>query len=365
MVECVLHIGVEKTGSTSIQTSLSKSRPRLLACGVLYPEALGEKNQVKAYAYASETGVDELKSQWGLDNPTSIAQFRSRLREQLAQEITLKKPKTICVSNEHCSSRLLLNSEIERLRALLEAHCSSIKIVIYLRRQGDALRSAYSTYVKTGGTAVFGPPGPEEINNKYNYDVILDRWASVFGEHNMDVRILDRETLVDGDVVTDFFTKLGVGANEVNLEKDLNRSLGWVGSEFLRKFNAFVPYSIDNEFNPARGNVQEIIEGLPDVPFEGDASIMDAFDNAMIASNERVRLRYFPDLKGPLFPTVVGRSGDLQNQPVTAEDLMRVMAHLWEFKQKQVIRLRNRLAKEVDSKTPSSKMAPVMRRAPG
>ncbi len=344
MTECVLHIGVEKTGSTSIQFSLAKSRPKLLARGVLYPEALGERNQIKAYAYASQTGVDELKSPFGLDSPAAVQRFRTAIEQNLAREIAAKKPKVLCVSNEHCSSRLLLVAEIERLAGLLKAHCAGVKVVVYLRRQADALRSAYSTYVKTGGAGPFRSPSGEEIEKKYAYDVILDRWAAVFGDQNIEVRIFDRDHLTDGDVVTDFFTKLGVGIEGMTLEREMNKSLGCQGMEFLRQFNGHVPYTLGADFNAIRGNIQEIVEELPgDTPFDGDAEILEAFDAAMANGNERVRARYLPGMAGPLFPPAAGRSAAAPE--VTTGDIVRVMAHVWEAKQKQVIRLRARLEK--------------------
>jgi hypothetical protein len=349
VTDCVLHIGVEKTGSTSIQFSLAKSRPRLLAAGVLYPESLGERNQIKAYAYASQTGVDELKSPLGLTDPAAVQRFRANLEQQLAREIAAKKPRRLCVSNEHCSSRLLLTAEIERLASLLRRHCASIKVVVYLRAQADALRSAYSTYVKTGGAGPFRAPSPEEIDKKYAYDVILDRWASVFGDENIEVRIFDRAHLADGDVVTDFFTRLGVGVAGMTLEREMNKSLGCRGMEFLRRFNGQVAYTIGADFNALRGNIQEIVEDLPgDTPFAGDAEILDAFDAAMAPGNERVRARYLPGTPGPLFEPAARTAA--AGPEVTADDLVAVMAHVWEAKQKQVIRLRARLEKVAGTK---------------
>ena len=37
-MECVLRIGLPKTGSTSLQAALSENRPALLRHGVVYPE---------------------------------------------------------------------------------------------------------------------------------------------------------------------------------------------------------------------------------------------------------------------------------------------------------------------------------------
>jgi hypothetical protein len=337
---------VEKTGSTSVQATLSKNRQKLLSRSILYPQAMGEKNHVKAYAFASESGVDELKSPLGLDSPAAIARFRTQLAAQLAQEVRATRPKTLCISNEHCSSRLLARPEIERLGTLLSGLCDTVKVVVYLRRQGDALRSAYSTYVKTGGTAHFALPGPAEITQKYDYEAIIARWAAVFGEEAMDVRLFDREILKDGDVVADFVAKLGIDPQEFILEKEMNRSLGSVGLEFLRVFNARVPYATGNAFNPLRGNIQELVEQFTSgAPYEGDATIMDSFDEAMAASNERVRSRYLPGRQGPLFAASREKAAASADVEAPLDSVMSLMVQIWEAKQKQVLQLRTRVAR--------------------
>ena len=149
MTDCVLHIGLEKTGTTSIQSTLAANRDRMLSRGILYPRSLGARSHVKAYAYASEGPSDEIKVKCGLyDRPTE--EFRRDLLKQFDEEVASATPEKIIISNEHLSSRLMSGSELSRLRTLLSRHCRSIKVVVYLRAQGDAHRSAYSTYIKTG-----------------------------------------------------------------------------------------------------------------------------------------------------------------------------------------------------------------------
>lgn len=344
MTECILHIGVEKTGSTSIQSALSKNRQKLLSHGVLYPRTLGEKSHIKAYALASESGMDEVKSQSGFDSLASIESARLRLLEQLADEISSNDPKIVCISNEHCSSRLLLRSEIRRLATLVQSFCDNIKVVIYLRRQGDALRSAYSTYVKTGGTAPFALPGPEAIEQRYDYEAIIARWAEVFGEGAMDVRLFDRDTLKDGDVVADFVASLGIEPLEFILDKEMNKSLGSVGLEFLRAFNSHVSCTTDNALNPLRGNIQELVEQFTSgAPYAGDVAIMNTFDDVMRESNARVASRYFPNRGKPLFPPHT-RQG-VADAATSLDSVMSLMAQIWEAKQQQVLQLRSRVAK--------------------
>jgi hypothetical protein len=209
LIDCILHIGSEKTGTTSLQSTLAANRERLLAGGILYPRSLGERIHARTYAYASEGPQDEIKTQCGLVGPESLAAYRLGLESQLADEIDYAKPKRLIVSNEHLSSRLLSTSEVTRLRRLLSVHCRSIKVVVYLRAQGDAHRSAYSTYIKTGGTDAFHPPSAQLLRDRYLYDMMLRRWENVFGSDNMDVRLYDPPAFLEGDIVQDFADLFG------------------------------------------------------------------------------------------------------------------------------------------------------------
>ncbi|MDQ2762338.1 MAG: hypothetical protein M3Y22_02235, partial [Pseudomonadota bacterium] len=331
MTECVLHIGVEKTGSTSIQFTLAKNRAKLLARGVLYPRAMGERNHVKAYAYASESGVDEVKSKWNLDSPAAIESFRLEVQEELIKELAAHPADIVCISNEHCSSRLLTGPEIGRLADLLGGLCSRVRVVAYLRPQGEALRSAYSTYVKTGGMKPFRAPNANEINRKYDYDAILARWAAAFGQENIEARIFERERLIGGDVVEDFLARLPVETKGLVLEQAANPSLGRIGVEFLRRLNALVPYTIECLANPLRGNIQDLVDqAADDVPFEGDPGVMDDLDQKMDESNERVKHRYFPAMEGPLFAPVRRNAKAPSAVELSPEILMLLIAKIWQ-----------------------------------
>ena len=102
----VLHIGVEKTGSTSLQGNpVQRIASSCGPAACLYPwrGALVSGTHVKAYAYASEGPIDELKSTWGLDNPAAVELFRGQVAAQfLAARRSGGRPaETICSPNEH------------------------------------------------------------------------------------------------------------------------------------------------------------------------------------------------------------------------------------------------------------------------
>ena len=346
MTDCVLHIGLEKTGTTSIQATLAANRERLASKGILYPRCMGAKSHVRAYAYASEGPLDEIKIQCGLDGPRSIEDFRRDLARQFDAEVASANPKKIILSNEHLSSRLLSISEISRLKDLLSSHCRSIRVVVYLRAQGDAHRSAYSTYVKTGGTDPFRAPGPKLLRDRYFYDLVLQRWEQVFGRGAMDVRIYDPAEFPEGDIFLDFadlFDGL-ISISDLVREPQKNISLNAFTLAFLRAINRYVPYRSGAQMSEMRGNLHDLVEKFASgPPFEGDAGIIDAVDAAVEESNEAVRLRYFPQRPAPLFrPTARGGTAS-PREPEISDEAVRLMAFLWEAKQTQVLQLKRRL----------------------
>ena len=55
-MECIVHIGTEKTGSTSLQRFLSLNRSSLLENGIAYTKTLGEtvNNGICLLSYSTE-----------------------------------------------------------------------------------------------------------------------------------------------------------------------------------------------------------------------------------------------------------------------------------------------------------------------
>ena len=285
-----------------------------------------------------------------------IGEYRRSLQEQLAQELAACLPRTVIISNEHCSSRLINISEIRRLKSLLDIYFSEIKIIVYLRGQGESLRSSYSTQIKTGSTAEFEYPSPDIISTRYDYDAILQKWEFIFGKDNIDVRLFDVDELVGGDVVTDFIERLELDfpANEIAREPQKNLSLSAFSIEFLRSLNRHIPFTLRGQMNPLRGNLHDLVEQFGDrAPYEGDAKIMAALDHAVSEGNEQVRMRYFPDRPAPLFKPSIPSKDSNQQVVVVPEAAIELMARLWEAKQQQVLQLRQRLERPPTVRPPT------------
>jgi hypothetical protein len=232
-----LHIGIEKTGSTSIQAFLRANREALLRQGVLYPHATGEMNQVRLAAYAADAAAeDRVLRRHGAAEGAEQEAFRRRLEQELETEAAESSATRMILSSEHCSSRLCSDAEVGRLRGLLERAGREFRIIVYLRRQDDLLLSKYSTSLKSGGVARFAVPSDPEP--RFAFAPMLERWARVFGEGALKVRVFDKTALAGSGLLRDFCAAADLDVSGLELrEEPRNASLSVDALEVLRLLN--------------------------------------------------------------------------------------------------------------------------------
>ncbi|HVH75211.1 MAG TPA: hypothetical protein VM755_09880 [Stellaceae bacterium] len=334
-IRTTLHIGGEKTGTTSIQSFLSSNRSVLRESGILFPTSLGSANHELLAIFASPTaGTEDLKALLGLNSGHALDSLRSSLPSTLLREVSESGCSEVVISNEHCSSRLTEETAVQRVRQILETFSTATRIMIYLRRQDELLLSAYSTSVKAGETRPLRIP---ERNGLIYYDYlkILNLWAKVFGQSNIIVKIYHEDTLFRGDIIDDFIQTMGFSNLPKTLPRPqlrLNRSLDLTTLEFLRVFNSHIPPILAGRVNPGRSNIVEVLERL-----SGDSR--SCFDSKELArffalftpSNSEVARRFLGRADGRLFPESKNDPG----QPPPSLDLaeaIRLAAELWAYR---------------------------------
>ena len=173
----IFHIGLEKTGTSSLQACLHRNETVLARHSVLYPKrnlAYGWENH-KPLVGCYE--IDEVGDRWLATDPAR----RGRVVASLVDEIESSRHRTAIVSAEHFSSRFG-ERHIRALRAdfqQFECH-----VVIVLRDHFSRLCSAYETYVSNGGPYPIeafaeGLIRPGALDMRYA-DLIAP-WEEVFG----------------------------------------------------------------------------------------------------------------------------------------------------------------------------------------
>jgi len=347
--ELFLHIGMQKTGSTSIQDACRVNRAPLAAAGLLYPRTPGDKNHIKLTLFAWDGGkTNRLPLAAGVGDPEKYRRFKSEFVDNLGAEIGREKCSSVILSNEHLSSRLKDPVQLERLAVALRSIARKITVVVYLRPQHELAISSYSTKVKGGSVRPMRFPRHDQAFY-FNYEWMLSLWADAFGERNLVVRIFDRSELIGDDIVKDFFDTIGHAIPTGFVFSDArNPSLDTKTLEFLRAFNEHLPAFQAGEANPERGDIIPAMEAIAKggtiwLPKEQLRAFADLFK----VSNANVARQYLGRSDGVLFKTLnFDRGGEPER--LTVDDAIRIAAHLWQWKQRQLLDARKRLARATD-----------------
>jgi hypothetical protein len=341
-VKLYLHIGTEKTGTSSVQNFFGSNRELLARAGVLYPDTPGNRNHTGLAGAAQEiSNRGALRRTMNIKTNQDVEALRARMIEGLAAEFSSRPFKKVVMSGEHCSSRLLADEEVGWLKNILAPHFENIYIIVYLRRQDDFLLSTYSTGVKSGVVRRLDIPPKDIIQDRYDYWNLVSRWARIFGKEQILCRKFERSSLKSGDIVDDILDAIGIDANpEFDRPQDANESLDAETLEFLRLFNAHVPRFVEGSLNPNRANIIGLLSRMPQGPLItlGEAQLRE-FMGYFDESNRKVATEYFGGAPGDVLfaPRTDTRA---RTEPVTLspERAVEIAAYLWQRKQEQVDR---------------------------
>lgn len=298
-MKAVLHIGAEKTGTTALQAFLADNRAALPAEGYAYLQSAGLPYNRKLATYCfNEDRSDDHHQVLGIVDADKRRPWAEQFCRDLDEEIRSlpESVHTVIFSSEHFHSRLFHIEEIQRLKDLLSPYFESFSVVCYLRRQDQMATSLYSTALKCGHSFPSILPGVTAQDHYYNAEVLLDKWAQVFGESDIHPRVFDRAEMIDGDLLKDFLHTAGVDLrlDDKRLPGRQNESLEPVAQQFLHAINPQVPMMLDGHFNPLREKLTRHLEanfsGKPQLPLRDEA---EAFCAKFADSNARVAQKWF------------------------------------------------------------------------
>lgn len=194
-----IHIGLEKTGTTTLQKFLTDNESVLRKKRFYY---LCDDTKL----YFEGIGHFPLAACFHVDSPKFISEEKFHSPAEVLR--TLKFDINRCDGNvilscEHLSSRLDKREYLESIRTSLPNQ--NIKIICYLRRQDEMALDAYSTMVCYGRVNPITIAEVIGCNSDYfDYKKICDLWASVFGHENVILREYKRSNFEGGDIRRDF-----------------------------------------------------------------------------------------------------------------------------------------------------------------
>lgn len=343
-MKAVLHIGTEKTGSTSIQRLLRRNRAALRDRGYLTAPSLGGGSQIGLGVVAlADAPLRKVHRKLGLSSAEEVAEYRRRLSRRL-RSLTKEESATLLLTCEQLSFLVDDEGKVQRLVSWLAECDVEVSVLVYLRRQDGLLASSYQQEVKSGYRAPFRVP-PEDIageTSKYDYWSMLQRWASVLGPERVTPRIFDRESLVGGDVVIDYLEQVGIHDRDgLEMPDVYNPSMSADAVEFLRLMNHYLPDRSSGP-NSERGNVSYLLrENAHDgPPLRLDPEDARRFLDRFQSGNRRVASEFFGRDDEVLFPDPAEHPREEDPHPLTLERAAELAARLWLAKQAEVSELR-------------------------
>lgn len=320
-----IHIGLEKTGTTTVQEFLTRNEPALNAQGFTYL-----KDDSAPYFWW--IGHSPVAACFHRCLPDFVCREKFRPAEEVLEGLKAAAEATdhdIILSCEQFSSRLEWPESLAALRDALAGR--DIRILCYLRRQDAQCLAAYSTIIRYGGTSAFDQSGITPDSRYYDYYRILSDWADVFGDDALIVREFDRAALVDGDIKADVLSAIGLENQGFRPVDDANISLDSRQVEILRQINCHLTaYATDvdpqafEESNAIRAVLlRHLPRGAPLsslLTWQQRAEILERFAESNAALVERFNIDFVRRWAVPEKDAVP------QTSPVSREDMALMVA---------------------------------------
>jgi hypothetical protein len=252
-MEAIIHIGTEKTGTTSLQEYLLLNESLLEKNDIYLSQSSGLPNNRSLVAYAMNyCSMDDFFCHRNIKSGSEKNRFDEEFLVNFHKEMKtlLNKAKIVIFSSEHFSSRLTSIEEIAKLKSLLAIYFDTFKVVCYLRPQFDLAVSHYSTALRIGEPRSVLEYIHQECqldNYYYDYPTMINLWCCVFNEESLYLRSFDKKLLKNNSLYDDFFHTINI-LNfldpNVSLPRNKNASLNGIGQRLLMHYNC-LPHRID------------------------------------------------------------------------------------------------------------------------
>ncbi len=318
----IVHLGLNKTGSTAIQKWLALNAAQLATQGFHYDNFVNRSEipvqQLTALGILTYTpqGIlipsKRLRRRLGITDIASQEQVFKRVEATFQKSVTEAQGKTVILSSEHLGGWLPPADRIDGIKRVFEKYFDKITYVLYVREQSDWLLSAYIQACKSGNLLSM-----EELADKigeFDYLHLADMWSRQIGSEKLVVRLYDRGFMKNGDAIADFADVCGIDTSSLTSTERANEALS------QRQVDAFIAMSQLQRklgFNPGRHRrmkrrIANLFRG--GAPVRMPEELMQTLRSKNASTNEAFRTKYFPDR-----PVLFSSSKNAAPQPITAD----------------------------------------------
>lgn len=340
----ILHIGTEKTGSTSIQEFLKTNRKQLRKDGYIVPTTLGKDIHFKLQLMAnSEHFVDSFWRNLGLSKNTKLRRKTiKQWRKEFEKEVKGSKGKNWIISCETLHSRLTTKEDIKRLRRILEPLFVKIDIIVYLRDPLDLVVSRLNENVKSA-LPIEIPLTSHKGFDICNHAETVKNWDGKLGPGELIPRLFTTDSVLNGNVVNDFCIVCNINRSTMQLPTKKNKSMPEYCLRIINEINRYVPRRwIDGTIIKSRWELIILIEKTLKTgeKIQANRKQIDHYKSYYEESNEWVRKKYFPQRKELFDCKQISQKSNAQViSQDQIEEIGRLIAMIWMRKNARINQL--------------------------
>lgn len=251
----ILHIGLHKTGTSSIQLSFFRAADILKEHGVLYPTSWVSPNPWTAqhnhflYILFKEDLTYYMRN-FGF-SASQIEESRRAGEPKLMEELRTTEAHTVVISSENVS--LFEDKDLQNIHTFFRTHFDAqIDVFIYTRHHIEWTRSMLQQLIRQQHTY---QSAWRYINDHAAvvYTGIYQRCANIFGEQNIYLRTYENLIAHPKGIIAGFCDDIGIDINTEQLQKlTVNQSMTQFAIDLCDYINTHEPLNINNSINPKR-----------------------------------------------------------------------------------------------------------------
>lgn len=243
-MRAIVHIGMPKAGSTSLQNSLADTRGLMIKEGVLYPLIKGMGNNHFLLGAMLSGRLSDYRIYKNIYNNNDYAKIKSSFLKSINKQINSYKPKVIILSAESLSPYPVCK-RAQVLYTILKNWTDEISIVYYVREPVTLYISTIQQQLKASSKF----DNPYEFNA--NYQNTIKEYEKVF-PGKIIILPFEPSNFFNNSIYHDFI--INNLPELFNRIKDINfsiknRSLDVETSYCIQKFRIFNYPENDDEFN--------------------------------------------------------------------------------------------------------------------
>ncbi len=293
MKRLVVHIGLEKTGSTYVQGFLHENVGPLAAAGVAYPDFCQGSEHLEVYM-AARSSISWMHRRKGIRTPEEAEALRSQVRRGL--EAMAAQEGDVGVITCERLSYFRHEPELIGLRDLCSEHFDQVEVVAFLRRPDHAVGSYYGQAVKVGWESDSVTEFMSRPGRMLDHAHTMAAWVKVFGAENVFAwPYVERYRTAGDEALGVVLRHLGVEPPTASdpgpwrrPQPGTNARLSGEATEYIRRLNPLVPrWTSDGRWNGRQRNllVKQVSARFPGPSAVADQALVDAVTNAFPAAD--------------------------------------------------------------------------------